>query len=333
MVSHHDHHRHSAYLMAHVDAPGFSQSQQRRIADLVLGQRGGLRKLETALAQEGFAWQVLCLRLAVIACHARESVPRGRAGAARGRRRGPAWDGRPAGPSAAQRTHFLLQEEAAAWQRHGPLRLQLPAAPEAQPRNHAGARSWGMIADVKPRPRRLSPSCCSWTVRAGDGWSLVLQGDWRAPPGRWARCRPRLNRRPAAGSDHVSVDARGAVSSWDTDTAPQAVGACWPPLRRAGVRHGASARLPDALRSPRWSWRCLPEGGGGRRPADGTSTAPARWTACAAWGQDALTTAAFLGEVALALGRLLRGKTVMRGSDYVRQLDLCRTDVACPSCR
>ena len=41
------------------------------------------------------------------------------------------------------------------------------------------------------------------------------------------------------------------------------------------------------------------------------------------WGQDALTTAAFLGEVALALGRLLRGKTVMRGSDYVRQLDLC----------
>jgi exopolyphosphatase / guanosine-5'-triphosphate,3'-diphosphate pyrophosphatase len=31
MVSHHDHHRHSAYLLAHVDAPGFSQSQQRRI--------------------------------------------------------------------------------------------------------------------------------------------------------------------------------------------------------------------------------------------------------------------------------------------------------------
>jgi exopolyphosphatase/guanosine-5'-triphosphate,3'-diphosphate pyrophosphatase len=50
MVSHHDHHRHSAYLLAHVDAAGFSQSQLRRIADLVLGQRGGLRKLE-ALVQ------------------------------------------------------------------------------------------------------------------------------------------------------------------------------------------------------------------------------------------------------------------------------------------
>jgi exopolyphosphatase/guanosine-5'-triphosphate,3'-diphosphate pyrophosphatase len=71
MVSHHDHHRHSAYLLGHVDAPGFSQSQQRRIGDLVLGQRGGLRKMEPLLASETFAWQVLCLRLAVIKCHAR----------------------------------------------------------------------------------------------------------------------------------------------------------------------------------------------------------------------------------------------------------------------
>jgi exopolyphosphatase/pppGpp-phosphohydrolase len=48
MVSHHDHHRHSAYLLAHVDAPGFSQSQQRRVAELVLGHRGSLRKLDPA---------------------------------------------------------------------------------------------------------------------------------------------------------------------------------------------------------------------------------------------------------------------------------------------
>ena len=74
MVSHHDHHRHSAYLMGHVDAPGFSQSQQRRIADLVLGQRGGLRKLESQLSNERFGWQVLALRLAVIKCHARSPV-------------------------------------------------------------------------------------------------------------------------------------------------------------------------------------------------------------------------------------------------------------------
>ena len=85
MVSHHDHHRHSAYLLAHVDAPGFSQSQQRRIGDLVLAQRGGLRKIEPQLANEGFAWQVLCLRLAAIKCHARGEVSAARAGPA------PAW--------------------------------------------------------------------------------------------------------------------------------------------------------------------------------------------------------------------------------------------------
>jgi exopolyphosphatase / guanosine-5'-triphosphate,3'-diphosphate pyrophosphatase len=126
-VSHHDHHRHSAYLMAHVDAPGFSQSQQRRIGELVLGQRGGLRKIETTLAQDGFAWQVLCLRLAVIACHARESVPahelRLRAQASEAR-----LDWSAGWPARRERTLYLLQEEAAAWQRAGPLTLVLPIA-------------------------------------------------------------------------------------------------------------------------------------------------------------------------------------------------------------
>jgi len=72
MISHHDHHRHSAYLLDHVDAPGFSQSQLRRIGQLVLGQRGGLRKVEGALQSAGFALHLLCLRVAVIACHARD---------------------------------------------------------------------------------------------------------------------------------------------------------------------------------------------------------------------------------------------------------------------
>jgi exopolyphosphatase / guanosine-5'-triphosphate,3'-diphosphate pyrophosphatase len=125
MVSHHDHHRHSAYLVANVDAAGFSQSQQRRISELVLGQRGGLRKLDEALANRRFAWQALCLRLAVIKCHARGAIdPK----ALRLRRDGdnamlqfsPAWaDGNP-------RTLHLLREEAEAWQRQGPLRLLLP---------------------------------------------------------------------------------------------------------------------------------------------------------------------------------------------------------------
>ena len=59
MISHHDHHRHSAYVLAHADAAGFSQSQQRRLGELVLGQRGGLRKIEAGLSREVTAWQVL----------------------------------------------------------------------------------------------------------------------------------------------------------------------------------------------------------------------------------------------------------------------------------
>ncbi|MEO6030286.1 MAG: Ppx/GppA phosphatase family protein, partial [Burkholderiaceae bacterium] len=77
MISHHDHHRHSAYVLAHADAAGFSQSQLQRVAALVLGQRGGLRKIETELAQRAFALQVLALRLAVIKCHARGKVDPG----------------------------------------------------------------------------------------------------------------------------------------------------------------------------------------------------------------------------------------------------------------
>jgi len=124
MVSHHDHHRHSAYLLAHVDAAGFSQSQLRRLGELVLGQRGGLRKIETSLVQEGFAWQVLCLRLAIVKCHARGDV---NAEAIRIRRSASqatlefaqGWI------EAHPRTLYLLNEEVAAWERSGPLRLSL----------------------------------------------------------------------------------------------------------------------------------------------------------------------------------------------------------------
>jgi len=127
MVSHHDHHRHSAYLLDHVDAPGFSQSQQRRLGELVLGQRGGLRKIDGALGSTDFAWQVMCLRLAVIKCHARDPVDRRALSlTAQGRTGhlgfGDHW------AAAHPRTVYLLQEEADAWARHGALLLRLPSA-------------------------------------------------------------------------------------------------------------------------------------------------------------------------------------------------------------
>jgi exopolyphosphatase/guanosine-5'-triphosphate,3'-diphosphate pyrophosphatase len=131
MISHHDHHRHSAYVLAHVDAAGFSQSQQRRLADLVLAQRGGLRKVEASLAQEAFAWQVLCLRLAIIACHARSEIdPQS---LRLEHHAGVATLGLP--PDWAEqhpRTLHLLAEEVAAWERGGPLRLALKRGPASR---------------------------------------------------------------------------------------------------------------------------------------------------------------------------------------------------------
>jgi len=109
-----------------VDAPGFSQSQQRRIGDLVLSQRGGLRKVEGTLANTSFAWQAMCLRLAVIKCHARDNVRLDTlALAARDRdallRFPPEW------AAAHPRTVYLLGEEAETWSRAGTLRLVLPS--------------------------------------------------------------------------------------------------------------------------------------------------------------------------------------------------------------
>ena len=124
-VSHHDHHRHSAYLIANADLAGFSQNQQQRVANLALAQRGGLRKVEALLAQHHFAWQALALRLAVIKCHARGQVD------LRAWRLAP--DGRQARlaavagwPASHPRTLHLLREEAEDWTRVGVLRLALP---------------------------------------------------------------------------------------------------------------------------------------------------------------------------------------------------------------
>jgi exopolyphosphatase/guanosine-5'-triphosphate,3'-diphosphate pyrophosphatase len=117
-VSHHDHHRHSAYLLAHVDAPGFSQNQLQRLGTLALGQRGGLRKMEAQLADATLLDQLVALRLAVILCHARVPVAAGgpvlkRAGKVLTLRCPASWS------EGQARTRYLLKEEAAAWGRTG----------------------------------------------------------------------------------------------------------------------------------------------------------------------------------------------------------------------
>ncbi|HEX7891088.1 MAG TPA: exopolyphosphatase, partial [Ramlibacter sp.] len=71
LVSHSDSHKHGAYILDNVDAPGFTQPELHRLGLLVLGHRGKLRKLEADLGDDLFAQQLACLRLAVILCHAR----------------------------------------------------------------------------------------------------------------------------------------------------------------------------------------------------------------------------------------------------------------------
>lgn len=123
-VSHHDHHRHSAYLLAHVDAPGFSQSQLRRVAELVLGHRGDLRKLDH-LGEEAVTARVLALRLAALLCHARIEPPEdGRLRLER-RRSGARLCLDATWAENHPRTLHLLGEEVEAWARGGPWRLAL----------------------------------------------------------------------------------------------------------------------------------------------------------------------------------------------------------------
>ena len=70
-ISHSDHHKHGAYILDHADAPGFALPELHRLSLLILGHRGKLRKLEVDLDDRSFIQQLLCLRIAVILCHAR----------------------------------------------------------------------------------------------------------------------------------------------------------------------------------------------------------------------------------------------------------------------
>jgi exopolyphosphatase/guanosine-5'-triphosphate,3'-diphosphate pyrophosphatase len=70
-ISHTDSHKHSAYILDNTDAPGFAMYELHRLSLLVLGHKGKLRKLEIDFTDESFVYQLICLRLAVIVCHAR----------------------------------------------------------------------------------------------------------------------------------------------------------------------------------------------------------------------------------------------------------------------
>ncbi len=77
-------HKHSAYVIANADMPGFSKREQAALATLVLAQRGKLAKVAGDLPKEpAFAAKVLCLRLAVLLSRSRRNVDPKRFGLAK----------------------------------------------------------------------------------------------------------------------------------------------------------------------------------------------------------------------------------------------------------
>lgn len=70
-VSHSGYHKHAAYMIEHADLPGFTTHEQRTMSNLILAQKGNLRKLGDVLADPDFAKAVLALRIAVMLMHAR----------------------------------------------------------------------------------------------------------------------------------------------------------------------------------------------------------------------------------------------------------------------
>ena len=73
-VSHIGYHKHGAYILENADMPGFSAQEQRQLAVLVHGCRGGLSKMEPMLHDADAIAQVLALRLAVLFHHARRAI-------------------------------------------------------------------------------------------------------------------------------------------------------------------------------------------------------------------------------------------------------------------
>jgi len=68
-------HKHSAYILANADMPGFSKREQAVLARLVLAQRGKLGKVlaDTPLTDD-FIFEAICLRLAVLLSRSRRYV-------------------------------------------------------------------------------------------------------------------------------------------------------------------------------------------------------------------------------------------------------------------
>ncbi len=132
-ISHSAYHKHSAYIVANADMPGFSRSEQARLAEMVLCHAGKLKKLGDLGTLNLDLRALLALRLAVLLARNRRdvdvgslSLTPGRGGDAQGARivADARW------LKSSPLTQYGLEQELAEWQRAG---VSLELAPAHQP--------------------------------------------------------------------------------------------------------------------------------------------------------------------------------------------------------
>jgi exopolyphosphatase / guanosine-5'-triphosphate,3'-diphosphate pyrophosphatase len=70
-ISHTDSHKHGAYIIDNSDALGFTLNELHGLSLLVLGHKGKLQKIIADYDDVAWTAPLLCLRLAVLFCHAR----------------------------------------------------------------------------------------------------------------------------------------------------------------------------------------------------------------------------------------------------------------------
>lgn len=74
-IAHTAYHKHTAYILAQADMPGFSRAEQELLARITLAQRGDLKKLNEMGVLPEMQWNIIfALRFAVLFCRARVNL-------------------------------------------------------------------------------------------------------------------------------------------------------------------------------------------------------------------------------------------------------------------
>ena len=73
-VAHSGYHKHTAYILANADMPGFSKKEQARLSMLTLAQRGNLSKFKERIKHTSDIVLMMSLRLAVLFCRNRSDI-------------------------------------------------------------------------------------------------------------------------------------------------------------------------------------------------------------------------------------------------------------------